>query len=59
MEIEMRKLTAYIVSPIIAMTGKGFSRDHRINNTLVYKLVDTVAANAIALAINPMADRRA
>ena len=54
----MRKVNAYIVAPILAVTGRGFSRDHRINNTLLYRLVDTVAANAIARAINPTADRR-
>lgn len=54
----MRLFTAYIVAPVIAITGKGFSREHRLNNTWVYKLVDTVAANHIALAINPLADKR-
>lgn len=55
----LRTAAAYICAPYIAATGNGFGRHHRNNETLVYRLIDTVAANQIALAINPNADRRA
>jgi len=51
----MRTITAYICAPYIALTGNGFDRIHRVNNTLVYRMVNTVLANSIALKINPKA----
>jgi len=41
----MRTLTAYILAPILAVTGYRFSKYHRHHNTLVYRMIDVVAAN--------------
>jgi len=30
----MRTITAYLCAPYIALTGNGFDRIHRVNNTL-------------------------
>lgn len=53
----IRLINAYLVAPYIAITGNGFCREHRLNNTIVYRLINTVAANDIALSINPKANR--
>ncbi len=53
----IRLINAYLVAPYIAITGNGFGREHRLNNTIVYRLINTVAANDIALSINPKANR--
>jgi hypothetical protein len=47
----VRKLNATLCIPFIAITGYEFSRDHRLYNTLVYRLVDTVHANIRGLIL--------
>lgn len=51
----VRLALAYLAAPIIAVSNKGFSCAHRQNNDWVYRLIDTVAANDIARAVNPKA----
>jgi hypothetical protein len=50
----MRTLIAYLIAPVMAVTGRLFSRMHRVNDDLVYKFIDTVAANYLAIALNPL-----
>lgn len=45
----MRRLTAILISPIIAITGNYFSKTHRWQNNWVYKLIDTGLANQLAV----------
>jgi hypothetical protein len=44
----LRKATAALCIPVLRITGWRFSRHHRHNETLVYRLVDTVGANFYA-----------
>lgn len=43
-----RSLIGVMLSPLLAITGLRFSRRHRLNNTILYRLVDTVWANLFA-----------
>jgi hypothetical protein len=45
----MRTLAAFVIAPVLKLTGFRFSKDYRWGTTLrhrmVYALVDTVSAN--------------
>ena len=41
----MRTINAYLLVPFMKITGYRFSKHHRMNETLIYKCVDTVKAN--------------
>lgn len=44
----MRKINAKILAPLMKLTGFRFSKKHRQEETIVYLIVDTVAANIAA-----------
>ena len=44
----MRDLIAIVIVPVLKITGYRFSKLHRQNETIVYKLINTVKANNMA-----------
>lgn len=44
----MRKIMGYVMAAYLALTNQRFSKVHRINDTIVYKLIDVVGANILA-----------
>ena len=44
----MRTIAAKAIAPIMAVTGYRFSKYHRQNDTLAYRMIDVVAANIAA-----------
>lgn len=51
MKQSIRKFNAYIVAPYMAYNKKYFSKAHRHENTIYYRLIDTVRCNAIIEAL--------
>ena len=53
----MRTAAAYLIAPILAITGFRFSKDYRWGTTLrhrvIYACVSTVAANLLADTLRP------
>jgi hypothetical protein len=54
----VRKFLALFVAPVLALTGRRFGKVHRWNNTLTYRLLDTVHANILASKLRPTQDER-
>ncbi len=48
----MRNATAYLIAPVLMLTGFRFSKDYRRGTTrtyrIVYALVNTITANRVA-----------
>jgi len=44
----MRQIAAHLIAPLLALAGQRFGKHHRHEETLAYRLIDTVLANALA-----------
>lgn len=54
----MRRFMGYVAAAYLALTNKRFSKIHRMHDTVIYKLIDTVGANILANKIKNISEEK-